>query len=187
MTDNFDYGDFKTDKPLGDNALARLQGLVQESLNCEALVASLDAQVKEAKKSLAGLNETAIPDLLDELDIQDFTVKNGAKVELTETIRGNIKKADRGAAHAWLEENGYQGLVKRQIKIEFGKQDEKWAAKFERDCGQRKRPLNMKRTEEVHSSTLQAFVRTELEKGVDLPMALLGVYRQRVAKITPPK
>jgi hypothetical protein len=47
----------------------------------------------------------------------------------------------------------------------------------------RKRPLafDLKRT--VHASTLASFVKSQLEAGVDFPMDLFGVYRQRTSVI----
>ncbi len=82
-----------------------------------------------------------------------------------------------------VEDNKNGKLIKRTFAIEFGKGDEKWADKFERDCAQRVKPLNIKRKKGVHSGTLQAFIKKALEEGVDIPLDVFGAYRQRFAKI----
>ena len=92
-------------------------------------------------------------------------------------------KANEVKAFAWLEENDQARLVKRQFTVEFGKDEERWADKFQRDCAQRKKPLHMKRKKAVHPQSLQAFVKEQLNEGVAIPMDLFGVMRQRFSKV----
>ena len=77
-------------------------------------------------------------------------------------------------------------LIKRLFSIEFGREEEKWADKFERDCKQRKKQLHLKRKKFVHPQTLQAFIRGQLEEGVAVPLDIFGVFRQRFVKVALP-
>lgn len=182
----YDYSEFKSDEPVGENLMARIQGLAQEQIAAEARIASLDEQLAEAKTALRNVREVRLPELLDEAELGDsiITTPAGHKVQLGVAIRGTIPTVTEEKAFAWLEENKNGKLIKRTFAIEFGKGDEAWANKFERDCAQRKRPLNLKRKKGVHPQTLQSFVRQQLEEGVDFPMDLFGVFRQRFAKVT---
>ena len=130
---------------------------------------------------------TRLPDLMDELELSEFTTMGGVKLKLAENIRGSIPAATAEDAFAWLEEHGHDRLIKRTFQIEFGKDQEAWANKFERDCAQRKRQLNIKRKKGVHPQSLHAFVREQLEEGVAIPMQIFGVFRQRYVRVTLPK
>lgn len=182
----YDYSEFKSDEPVGENLMARIQGLAQEQIAAETRIASLDEQLAEAKAALRNVKEVQLPELLDEAELGDsiITTPAGYKVQLGVAIRGSIPKVMESKAFLWLEEHENGKLIKRTFAIEFGKGDETWANKFERDCAQRKRPLNIKRKKGVHPQTLQSFVRQQLDEGVDFPMDLFGVFRQRFAKVT---
>ena len=181
----FDYGDF-ADMQAAVSDLERLQNLIQMQVEAEAYVEACTERLDEATRSLNNLKFFTVPDLMDKLSIKNHTTTKGVELKMSEVIRGSIPEVNAEKAFAWLEENDYGKLIKRTFNIEFGKGDEAWANKFERDCAARKRPLNLKRKKGVHAQTLQAFVRAELEKGTDIPMELFGVYRQRFAKVKIP-
>jgi hypothetical protein len=183
---DFDYSDFQSPDDVGDNLMARIQGLAQDHMDAEARVASLEAQVTEAKAVLRDITEKKLPDLLDEADLGESTITTpaGHQVKLGTAIRGSIPKGKEQPAFDWLDKTKNGKLIKRTFTIEFGKGDEAWANKFERDCAKRKKPLNLKRKMGVNTNTLQAFIKQQLEDGVDIPLDIFGAYRQRFAKVT---
>lgn len=180
----YDYSEFKSEE-IGGNLMSRIQGLAQDMLDAELRVANLDAQLAEAKATFRNLAEKAMPDLLDEAELGASTIETpaGHVIKMTEAIRGSIPKGKEAPAFKWLEEHDNGNLIKRTITIDFGKNEDKWADKFERDCAQRKKPLNLKRKKAVAPQTLCAFVRVQLDEGVAIPMDVFGVYRQRMAKV----
>jgi hypothetical protein len=185
MTKVHDYSAFEADdRPgIGDNIMARLSGLAKDQVHAELRVVQLEEELRQAKESLRHIAENQLPSLMEEAGHLEDVVVDGMKITLKETIRGSIPIATQADAFAWLEENGHEKIIKRQFTIDFGKSEDAWANKFERDCAQRKSPLNMKRKKAVHPQTLQSFVRTQLEEGVAIPMETFGVFRQRVAKV----
>ncbi len=183
--EDHDYSKYQTSDIVGDNLMARLEGLAQEQLDAEKLVETMELRLKEAKAVLKFVSEKKLPELVDEAQLGESKIvtPNGIEIKVGEVIRGNIKKENEEEAFAWLEENGDGALIKRTFIIEFNKSEEAWAAKFQRDCAQRKRKLTLKRTKGVHTGTLKSFVGKALNDGVKIPMDLLGVFRQRVAKV----
>ena len=182
-----DYSEFtKGEVPVGGNLMARIEGLAQEQLDADTRVANLEEQLAEAKVAWRNIAEKRLPELLEEsgLTLSTITTPAGHVVKVAEAIRGSIPKANEVEAFQWLEDNDNGNLIKRNFSIDFGKGDEKWAEKFQRDCAQRKRPLNLKRTKKVHPQSLQAFVRQQLEDGIDFPLKTFGVFRQKLAKVT---
>ena len=184
MSETHDYSAYKEKPVVGDNMLATLAGLANDQLQVEARIARLESELDEAKVELRQISENQIPELMETAGIEDFTTRDGVKINITEKIMGSIPKATQPQAFLWLEENGQERLIKRQFVIDFGKDDEKWASKFERDLAQRKRPLNSKCKRAVNPQTLQAFVREQLAKGVAIPMDTFGVFRRRASKVT---
>lgn len=185
MTADFDYSEFQDEDGPGENLMTRIEGLAKEAVDAEVRVAHLIEQLAEANASLKLVLEKKLPELLDEADLGESTINTpaGHEIKMSTIIRGSISKDNQAKAFKWLEDNNNGGLIKRNIIIDFGKGEEKWADKFERDCAQRKKPLNLKRKMAVNPQTLQAFVRQSLEEGVKIPMEILGVYRQRMAKV----
>ena len=183
----FDYTNFKGDpeEQVGDNLMARIQGLAQEWLDAKNLVESMEERLAEAKAAFLQISEHKLPDLLDDAQLGDskITTPAGHLVSASEVIRGSIPEDSSVAAFQWLEDHDDGNIIKRQITIEFNKGDEVWAKKFIRDCQQRKKALNLKQKKAVHPMTLQKYVREALEEGVDIPMKTFGVYRQRFAKV----
>ena len=180
----YDYGEFEGEA-IGGNLMTRIEGLAQDHLDAEARVASLEEQLTEAKAIRRDIAEKQLPDLLDEAGLGDSTINTpaGHIVKMSETIRGSIPKGNEQPAFEWLEDHDNGALIKRTFTIEFGKGDDKWADKFERDCRQRKKSLNIKRKMAVNPMSLQSFVRQQLDAGVAIPMDVFGVFRQRFAKV----
>lgn len=181
----YDYSEFQGEDHIGGNLMARIEGLAQDQMDAETRVANLEEQLTEAKATLKNLAETKMPNLLDEADLgeSEIVTPAGHKIKMHEAIRGSIPKGNEEKAFKWLEDNKNGKLIKRTFAIEFGKDQEKWADKFERDCAQRKKPLNIKRKKGVNTNTLQAFIKKSLEDGMDIPLDVFGAYRQRFAKI----
>jgi hypothetical protein len=183
-TPDFDYSGEQDATPVGDNLLARINGLAADQLQSEARVARLEEELTEAKSTARLISEVQMPELLKEAGMSEFTTADGIRIALKEQIFGSIPAATAEEAFSWLEENGHARLIKRTFAIDFGKDDEKWADKFERDLAQRKKPLNCKRKRAVHPQTLRAFVREQLDKGVAIPMDTFGVHCRNVSKVT---
>jgi hypothetical protein len=180
----YDYDEHKAEaRGAGDNILKQLSSLALDQKRAELEVAQAEEQLALAKAKLAHIAEHVIPELMDAAEMAEYTTKDGIKIKINEKVRGSIPKATEAQAFQWLLDNRHDDLIKREFKIQFGKNEEAWAKEFEQDLQNRKRPLafDLKRT--VHASTLASFVKSQLEAGVDFPMDLFGVYRQRTSVI----
>ena len=181
MTQEYDYSEFQS--KVGDNLLARLSGLALDQKKAEAEVARLEEELKKAQANLRDIAEHQIPSLMEEVGMKEFITEEGVKIKVVEKIRGSIPEANAEKAFAWLEKMEYDNIVKREFKITFGKEEEDWARKFESDLKKRKKKLNFVVKRGIHPSTLASFVSELLKEGVDIPLDLFGVYRQRLSKI----
>lgn len=176
-----DYSDFQ-EQP-GEGQLAELSKLADQQAEAEAEVKRLEADLVKAKERHRTISEQELPALMDQLGMEEFKTRSGFTIKVNEIIRASIPKARAEEAFEWLDEHGHASIVKRSFTVSFGRDEERWARKFATDLRRRKRELNVADGKKVESSTLRAFVKNQLEEGVDIPMELFGVYRQRIAKI----
>lgn len=186
MTDEptYDYG--KDSSALGDNALARIAGLAQDQIKAEAEVARLEEELKAAQAKLKDISQFKLPELLAEVGMSEFKLKDGTKISVKEDVRASIPKSDSQPAFDWLESHGSGALIKREIKISFGKGEEAWAKKFMADLAKRKKPVKAENKMTVHPQTLQAFIREQLEKGETVPLDIFGAFIQKFTKVVLP-
>src|SRR3989304_4977581 len=56
-----------------------------------------------------------------ELGIAEFKTEPGLHLVIEKVVEAGISKERAEAAHAWLEDNGYGGMIKNQITADPGK------------------------------------------------------------------
>ncbi len=131
------------------------------------------------------LTETVIPNLFHELGIGQFKLDDDTVIEVSKKYYASIKSENQLEAFSWLRKQNHGDLIKNEVKIEFGKGDDKLARKFLTDLKRRAKPPSFTQREFVHPQTLGAFVREQHEAGAALPMELLGAHIADVAKVKP--
>ena len=166
------------------NKLARLQANQEKTVNdCMKTLAAAQASLKETSEKL-------IPEVMGEMGLLETKTSEGIEVELKEKLRASISQGDmqqQAKAFKWLNDNGHGHLIKRMFTIAFGKNDEKWANKFEGDLKKRKKPVPVERKESVHSGTLAAFLTEQLKKGVEVPLDIFNGFVQNFSKVKVPE
>jgi len=183
----YDYGEDEvqpTSAQLTDELRSEVCALAmrQHKLQCD--VDDLEDKLKVAKRKLSQVSEYDIPRLLESVGLTSIETTDGLCVELKKEIRASVPKGREEEAHTWLCDHGFANLIKREFIIAFGKGEEKWAKKFMRDLERRKQALDVKLKEGVNPQTLGAFVREQLAKGTNLPLEALGVFDQKVSKVS---
>lgn len=138
-----------------------------------------------AKAELKDVAEVRIPAATDGMDGK-FNLGDGRELQVKEEIRSSIAGDKRVPAINWLDEHDYGHIVKRQVIIEFAKGDTERCEAFmqavkglEKDLG----TLVVKTNFTVHHATLNSWVKEQLTEGVDLPVDVFGIFRQRTAKV----
>lgn len=187
MTDEMNDIPLEEDREPSDNELKSVVGLAREQYQLERDIEKLEEQLKEKREQLKNVAERELPQLMTEIGLSGYTLKDGTQLALQETVYASPTKDNLPAVHQWLEEHGSGDIIKRKFVIQFNKEDERWAKKFQRDLDQRKRPLDTTVDRAVHPQTLQKFVRESLVAGVNLPEDIFGIYKKKTTKLIPPK
>lgn len=167
----------------GSDLLQQLSNLAENQRQIENDIQSHTEKLEKLKKDLQDVSERKIPELMDKVEMKEFVTSKGLKICIEEHLRANIPKPRMGEAVKWLDDNGHEKLVKRKFVINFQKEDEAWANKFAADLRKRKKPVDCQEEKSIHHRTLSAFVKEQLEAGVDVPLDVFGVFRQRVSTV----
>ncbi len=180
------------------NSLGAVSDLAQTMFDTEKEIESLEKLLKEKKQNLTKLAEQDLPDLMQELNMKDFTLNNGAKVEIQDIASGSIPSAtaimrakpeDRPELELrqqqcfdWLRGNNAGDLIKSNVEVQFSKGEDEACNDFTKEL--RERNLFYRRAVGVHHGRLNSFIKEQLAEGKDVPHDLFKIYVGRKAKLT---
>lgn len=183
--------DFSEDTPTNDQDLYKEIALTAKlQAEAERKVAVKQLELSKAQEELRNLSEKIMPELMGKIGLNKIETADGLKVKIEEKLRTSLSSTNsekQTQAFAWLIDHGFDRLIKREFKIEFGKEELGWAKKFEADLKKRKKLLNCIRKETVHPSTLASVLYKQLKDGIDVPLELFGAFVQKYSKIELPK
>jgi len=107
---------------------------------------------------------------------------DGTAVEIKPYYGARIPASRTEEAFNWLRENNFADLIKNNVTLTFGRNEDNVAKSIVDDL--RNKGHNVKQAEKVEPMTLKAFVREQIEKGKDVPADLFGVYVATRTKLT---
>lgn len=145
-------------------------------------VEQAEESLKRAKERARMLREETIPSAMQELGIEELKLDTGQKLSVKQEVYASIPADKKGQAFTWLEDNGFGGLIKVGVSVDFGKGEIDVANDFfESLCDSGYDP-NFDTS--VHPSTLKAFLKEQIASGASIPLDLFGARPVWTAKIT---
>ena len=150
---------------------------------------NLEDQVKEAEDNLKKLKQEAdvissevIPTMMIEMNVSTLKLADGSAVEVKPVYGASIPKAKQEEAFNWLRNNGLGDLIKNEITVSFGRNEDNKAAEYASLAQGHGYQPNQKL--KVEPMTLKALVRERLESGKEMPTDLFNVFAGNKTKIT---
>ncbi len=120
--------------------------------------------------------------MMTEMNISTLKLADGSDVEVKPVYGASIPVAKKEEAYTWLRENGLGDLIKNEISVAFGRnEDNKAMAYATLAQGQGYEPIQKLKVEPM---TLKALVRERLESGQEMPSDLFNVFAGNRTKIT---
>lgn len=165
----------------GDNILARLAAKADEAMAAKRAVEAAEASLKAAQELHRDIIQRQLPELMDEAGQKDCVTSNGFRLTVAEVIRASIPAANAPVAFAWLEEHGHSSVIKNEVKVQFGRGEDKAATDALAALSGLGLHPDQKRT--VHPQTLQSLIKELMADGVDVPLDTFGAHIQREVKI----
>jgi len=190
--------DLLEDVAPSSNEIGAVADMAQRVLDLEDEINRLEDALKQKKQDLKVLAEQDLPELMQELNIKDFTLSNGAKVEIKDVIQASVPSQgsiDRAKTEdqrvelqmlqqqcfEWLRANGLGDLIKSNVEVQFGRNEDEACNAFTEELRDRK--IYYKRAVGVHPQSLNATLKERLSEGKDVPVDLFRVYMGRRANI----
>ncbi len=166
-----------------DGALKEIAQLAQKQVELEDELASALASVAALRDQLDVVQSVDLPTAMRAANLASFTLENGDKVEIIKGIDAKIPLKHKEDAHVWLRDNGHGDLIKNEVIAQFARGHEEDARAFASSVAETE-GTQVKTKEAVHSSTLKAFVKEQLQRGVNVPHDLFGVFEYQKSKVT---
>lgn len=167
---------------LDTTAMEDIATACNKLLDIQKEVSALEDQLKKKKEQELKLSEQDIPNLMQKAGAASIKLTDGTAVEIKPYYGARIPASRTEEAFDWLRENNYADLIKNNVTLTFGRNEDNMAKSLVDDL--RNKGHNVKQAEKVEPMTLKAFVREQIEKGKDVPADLFGVYVATRTKIT---
>jgi len=130
--------------------------------------------LKDKKRDIEKISGEIIPTLLSEMGLSSLKLADGSAVEVKPYYAANISLRNREAAYNWLRSNGLGDIIKNEITVSFGRNEDNKAAEYANLAkGQGYQPTQKLKVEPM---TLKALVRERIENKKDIPANLFNVF-----------
>ena len=137
--------------------------------------------LKDKKKELERLSGEVIPTLLSEMGISSLKLADGSAVDVKPYYAANISLKNREAAYNWLRSNGLGDIIKNEITVSFGRNEDNKAGDYARLAqSQGYQPAQKLKVEPM---TLKALLRERTEAGKEMPSDLFNTFVGNQTKI----
>jgi hypothetical protein len=141
-----------------------------------------EKELKELKRHIELVSGEVIPTMMQEMNISTLKLADGSSVEVKPVYGASITTANKEAAYTWLRENGLGDLIKNEITVSFGRNEDNKAQQYAVLAkGQGFEPVQKLKVEPM---TLKALVRERLESGQEMPSDLFNVFAGNRTKVT---
>ena len=176
--------DFEKDQQDAMKKTEGIQSLADQVQRLETMQQQLEIQedaIKEKKKQIQHISGEVIPTMMSEMGLAELKLHDGSHLKVSTTYRATITEANKETAFNWLRENGLGDIIKNEISVSFGRNEDNKAADYaELAKGQGFQPTQKMKVEPM---TLKALVRERIEAGKEMPTEIFGVFSENKTTI----
>jgi hypothetical protein len=169
--------DFEKDQEKLLHKTDNIQSLADQVERLENLQTQIERQedtLKQNKKDFEYLSGEVIPTMMAEMGLSHLKLMDGSSVDVKPNYSANITIANKDAAFQWLRDNNLGDIIKNEISVSFGRNEDNKAADYAALAeGQGYQPTQKLKVEPM---TLKALVRERIEAGKELPTELFNVF-----------
>ena len=166
---------------LDDGQLDGVSRLANEAAALEHKLAEQEQAMKETKAALHKITDEQLPEALEEMGLQKFTLTDGSEISVKPIYSASIPKDRREEAFQWLRDHEFGDLVKNNVTVTFGRGEDADAKEFMNLCGSQGYVPDQ--LEKVEPMTLKAWLRERVEAGDAVPLDLFGAFISQRATI----
>ena len=164
---------FIEDAPQDVNNLGGVESLSDLVIKLQKLEDEIkedEERLKLKKQNADQLSQIAIPEIMDSLKMKTMKLADGSAIEVKEIYSATIPIDKKEGAYNWLREHDLGDLIKNEITVSFGRNEDNKAAEYASLAQGHGYQPNQKL--KVEPMTLKALVRERLESGKEMPTDL---------------
>ena len=161
-----------------------IQSLADQVERLESVATDIDAaeqNLKDLKKKRDHISGEVIPTMMSEMGLAELKLHDGSHLKVSTSYRATITEANKAAAFNWLRENGLGDIIKNEISVSFGRNEDNKAADYAALAQERGYQPTQKL--KVEPMTLKALVRERIEAGKEMPTEIFGVFSENKTTI----
>ena len=176
--------DFEKDQQDAMSRTENIQSLADQVQRLEGILRRIELSensLKDLKKEHQRISGEVIPTMMSEMGLSELKLQDGSHLKVSTSYRATITEANKEAAFNWLRDNGLGDIIKNEISVSFGRNEDNKAANYaELAKGQGFQPTQKMKVEPM---TLKALVRERIEAGKEMPTEIFGVFSENKTTI----
>ena len=176
--------DFEKDQQDAMKRTDNIQSLADQVEALEFVIRNIEGaeeNLKDLKKKRDHISGEVIPTMMSEMGLAELKLHDGSHLKVSTTYRATITEANKETAFNWLRNNGLGDIIKNEISVSFGRNEDNTAADYaELAKGQGFQPTQKMKVEPM---TLKALVRERIEAGKEMPTEIFGIFSENKTTI----
>jgi len=141
-----------------------------------------EEKLKNKQQQSVRISGEIIPTLLTEMGLSSIKLADGSAVDVKPYYGASISNNNREAAYNWLRSNNLGDIIKNDITVSFGMNEDNKAAKYANLA--QSQGFEPTQKLKVEPMTLKALVRERIENGKEMPMDIFNVFVGNRTKLT---
>ena len=175
---------FEEDQQDAMKKTGNIQSLADQVERLEGVASDIEtaeSNLKELKKKRDHISGEVIPTMMSEMGLAELKLHDGSHLKVSTSYRAHISEANKEMAYNWLRNNGLGDIIKNEISVSFGRNEDNKAADYaELAKGQGFQPTQKMKVEPM---TLKALVRERIEANKEMPTEIFGIFSENKTTI----
>ena len=152
----------------------KLSEEVEKLKTIQNKIKTKEEEIKDLKEDEKHFSCVIIPKLMQDMNLKSLKLQDGSELSIKQVYSATIKADKKLEAIQWLRNNGLGDIVKNNITVSFGQDEDNKAvdyASLARSNGYE--PIQ---EEKVHPSTLKVVMKEWKDKGQKVPEELFNTF-----------
>jgi len=98
--------------------------------NLHKRIETSENNIKDLKKEYQRISGEVIPTMMSEMGLAELKLQDGSHLKVSTTYRATITEANKETAFNWLRDNGLGDIIKNEILVSFGRNEDNKAASY---------------------------------------------------------
>jgi hypothetical protein len=138
-------------------------------------IEKMEEILSDKKAQRMKLTDEIIPSLMEEIHERKKEFDDGTVIEIKPFYGIKIDAAKKQEAFAWMRAKNHGDLIKNQINVSLGMTEDQVAQEV-LSYLKSKNLTDVEQKTDVHSSTLKAWFKEQVEKGQSVPSDIFNTY-----------